>query len=157
MDSKNKIAEQLSQKNQLLHRIKIIAGMLIIGALFLPISQCRGPVEPGSEHQPKIIKRYIFDAEKTDLESVLLVISWILPVLLVIAGIWYSSKILLTVLQLLSITWSAFHLYGLLLFSHKILIGGYVAMVAIMLYFSSALVDLIVKIKNILNRRKRVK
>ena len=124
---------------------KISAIGLMILALFLPISQCSQAIEEGSKKEHAAIDQYIY--KPTEPNSFNALLTWIAPILFAILSFWLSSKILLSILQLLTGIWAGFFLWAQLLFSTKVLIGGYIAGLAICIYLFVTAITFYMQIK----------
>ena len=123
--------------------IKLIVSLTLVVCIFLPLSQCKGPVPEDFEGEPPLTNNYLYDENliSDSYDSLFSVITWIFPFLIVLLGLKLGVSIKLALLQIVAVLFAAFTWFGAIVLSGKILLAGYIAAVCIVTLFLIALVE----------------
>ncbi len=125
----------------MLYKIKLIFSIVLLVCIFLPLAQCSSSVKEGHVGERPMVNQYIFN-DAFDSESVIAVISWVLPFLLVLLGLKFGVGIKLLAAQVGAIFFSAFSGLGVIIWSHHLLWPAYLAAVAMLIYLLVIVIEL---------------
>lgn len=130
----------------ILRIIKVVVAFALALCIFLPMSQCSGPVAEGHSGSAPTQHNYIFGGE-TEFQSVVAVASWSLPLVLALVGLTCGTSIKLLFAQLLVMPVACLTWFGAVVWSHTVLWPAYVAGLLIVVFFVAVLVELFLQIQ----------
>lgn len=132
---------------KILAKFKMISSFTLLCCIFLPLARCSESV--GTQHNEDL---YIY-GEQFDVLSILPILSWTLPLLLMVAALKFRNSIVLSLLEMVSGFGAAYIGFWILLWADVLLWAGYVAAMSIVIYCISCFLNILI----IVRRRYRIR
>lgn len=124
--------------------VKLIASLVLVACIFLPLSQCSGPIPENHKEPAPLINNYIFGEEfdAVDMDGIFRIFTWVIPAVLAFLALKFGISIKLSLAQLISSVLAGLVLWGAIFMSPKILWAAYAAGLAIIVLLFLSLAEL---------------
>ena len=132
---------------KILSKLKLISSIILLCCIFLPIAKCSKAVEEGYEGEPPTFNIYIYGQELNE-DSIIPVLSWLLPFILAVLALRYSNSISVSLFQFLAGCGAVYSGFWLFIWSKNLLWPAYVASISMAVYCVSAAITCIILIKH---------
>jgi hypothetical protein len=129
---------------QIVKLIKLVASLVLDPCIFLPLSQCSGPLPESHKGPAPLINSYIYGEvfDAADIEGIFKIFMWLLPAILAFISLKFGISIKLSLAQLISSVFAGLALWWTIIFSHKILWAAYLAGLSITVLLFLTLAEL---------------